>query len=252
MPHVKVKDLELFYEKMGSGDPVIFLHSSYSRGLLAFSSQILDFQNKYTCYYPDLRGHGRTRCKSLEWSTPQLADDIAAFMDRMSIEKAHLIGYSMGANVGLYLAVNDPARVATLTTIGTGGFCNPAGAEDFEPERLLELEQQGIIRQMKERHEEAHLGNWQEFMRQSATDWRRYPDLSEAQLSSIGCPVLIIAGEHDTYATADKIIQLVSLIKGSQCLIVPGAGHPPHMGREQPVLVNDTILEFLAKNSNLK
>jgi pimeloyl-ACP methyl ester carboxylesterase len=105
---------------------------------------------------------------------------------------------------------------------------------------------------MKERHEEAHQGNWQEFMRQSANDWRRYPDLSEAQLSSIGCPVLIIAGEHDTYAAADKIIQLVSLIKGSQCLIVPGAGHRPHMGREQPVLVNDTILEFLAKNSNLK
>lgn len=251
MPQVKVNDLNQFYEKMGSGDPIIFLHSSYSRGLLAFSSQILDFQNTYTCYFPDFRGHGRTRCESLEWSTPQLAADIVAFMDKLNIERAHLIGYSMGANVGLYLASGNPERVMTLTTIGTSGFCNPEGAEEFEPERLLEQGKLEIINQMIERHEEAHQGNWQEFMRQSAYDWRRYPDLTEEQLSSISCPVLIIAGEHDTYAVADKLIHLSSLIKRSDCLIVPGASHRPHMGREQPVLVNDRILHFLKTNSNL-
>jgi pimeloyl-ACP methyl ester carboxylesterase len=90
--YIQVKDLEMFYEKMGVGDPVIFLHSGYSRGILAFASQILDFQNKYTCYFPDFRGHGRTKCESLEWNSPQIADDLLEYMNRLSVKKAHLIG----------------------------------------------------------------------------------------------------------------------------------------------------------------
>ncbi|MCC2687196.1 MAG: alpha/beta hydrolase [Paenibacillaceae bacterium] len=112
MPRLSIGDLNMFYEKMGFGDPVIFLHSGYSRGILAFASQMLDFQKKYTCYFPDFRGHGRTRCESLEWSTPQLAEDIIAFMDGMGIAKAHFIGYSLGGSVALYLAVKIPHRMA--------------------------------------------------------------------------------------------------------------------------------------------
>ncbi|WNS45326.1 alpha/beta hydrolase [Paenibacillus sp. MMS20-IR301] len=251
MPYVNCNDLQIYYEKLGTGDPVIFLHSSYSRGILAFSSQLLDFQHTYTCYFPDFRGHGRTRCASLRWSTPQLAADIIDFMDQMEIGRAHIVGYSTGANVGLYLAVQNPERVATLTVIGTGGFCNPAGAEAYEPDRLEQAGEHAFIGQMLERHAEAHQGNWQEFMRQSAGDWRSYPDLTAAQLSGIGCPVFIIAGEHDTYATTDRVIVLASLLRGAEVLVVPGAGHGPHMGREQPVLVNDAILDFLKANSAL-
>ncbi|NIK76780.1 pimeloyl-ACP methyl ester carboxylesterase [Paenibacillus castaneae] len=246
MPYIQVKDLEIFYEKMGVGEAVIFLHSGYSRGILAFASQILDFQKYYTCYFPDFRGHGRTRCESLEWSSPQLADDIVKYMDEMNVAKAHLIGYSLGANVGLYIAVHHQDRVASLTTIGTSGFCDPTGAEEFEPEWLVHTGQQDFINQMIERHEEAHRGNWQEYMRQSALDWRMYPQLSEEQLSRISCPVLLIAGEHDTFALEDKLKRLSFLINGSDYLIVPGGSHRPHMLRESPIFVNDSILAFLA------
>lgn len=248
MPYILVKDVEMFYEKMGLGEAVIFLHSGYSRGILAFASQILDFQRKYTCYFPDFRGHGRTRCNSLEWSCPQIADDIVEFMDRLNISKAHMIGYSLGANVGLYIAVKNPDRISTLTTIGSGGFCDPTGAEEFEPEWLVQTGQQDIINQMIERHEEAHKGNWQEFMRQSAKDWRLYPQLTEEQLSSIKCPSLFITGEHDKFVGEERLKRLGSLVKGSRYLVVPGGSHRPHMLRESPVFVNDSILEFLASN----
>lgn len=194
MPYQQVGNMEMYYEKMGVGDPVVFLHSGYSRGILAFASQMLDFQRKYTCYYPDFRGHGRTRCERLEWNTPQLAEDVAAFMDRLHIPRAHLIGYSLGANVGLYIAVNNPEKVATLTTIGTSGFCDPIGVEEFEPEWLISHEKFETINQMIERHEEAHRGNWQEYMHQSAQDWRLYPQLSVEQLGSISCPAYLSQG----------------------------------------------------------
>ncbi|MFE4712661.1 alpha/beta fold hydrolase [Paenibacillus sp. NPDC056722] len=245
MPYVKVYDLELFYEKMGNGDNIIFLHSGYSRGILAFAGQMLDFQKKYTCYFPDFRGHGRTRCESLEWSTPQIVDDILQFMTQLDIPKAHFIGYSLGGNVGLYLAVNHPERVISLTTIGTSGFCDPSGVEEFEPEWIIERGLHDTINQMIERHEEAHKGNWEEFMRQSSQDWRLYPQLTEDQLRSIECPSLFITGEHDQYVGEERVKHLASLVKGSHYLVVPNGSHRPHMVRENPALVNDTILQFL-------
>ncbi len=247
MPYAQLNDLEMFYEQMGVGDPVIFLHSGYSRGILAFASQMLDFQRKYTCYFPDFRGHGRTRCESLEWSTPQIADDIVAFMDQLDLSTAHLIGYSLGANVGLYVAVNHPDRAAILTTIGTGGLCDPTGAEEFEPEWLIANGKKDTINSMMERHLEAHKGNWQEHMRQAAKDWRLYPQLTKEQLSSINCPALFITGEHDPFVGEERVKQLCSLVRGSKNLVVPNGSHRPHMLRENPTLVNDTIFQFLEK-----
>ncbi|CAG7604349.1 Putative aminoacrylate hydrolase RutD [Paenibacillus solanacearum] len=248
MPYIRVNDLDMFYEKMGSGEPVIFLHSGYSRGILAFASQMLDFQKQYTCYFPDFRGHGRTKCESLEWSTPQLADDVVTFMNRLNIDKAHLIGYSLGANVGLYMAVFSPDKAATLSTIGTSGFCDPTGVEQFEPEWLMAKGKQQTIDQMTERHEEAHRGNWQEFMRQSAKDWRLYPQLSTEQLSSIQCPALFITGEHDPFVGEERVQKLSSYVEGSSYMMVPGGSHRPHMAREYPVQVNDAMLDFIASN----
>ncbi|MFD1175808.1 alpha/beta fold hydrolase [Paenibacillus puldeungensis] len=172
-------------------------------------------------------------------------DNIIDFMDQLNIASAHLIGYSLGANIGLYMAINNPERVETLTAIGTSGFCDPRGAEEFEPEWLIEQGLQDIINQMMERHLEAHQGNWEEFMRQSAQDWRLYPQLTLEQLRSIQCPALFITGEHDPFVGKEKIKRLASLVKQSRYHIVQNGSHRPHMVREYPIEVNDTILQFL-------
>ncbi|MEK8128819.1 alpha/beta hydrolase [Paenibacillus filicis] len=249
MPYLPGKSVEIYYERMGSGSPVIFLHSGFSRGILAFASQILDFQGKYTCFFPDFRGHGRTKSDSLVWSTPQHADDILMFMDQLDIPKAHLIGYGMGGGVALYCAVNQPHRVATLTSIGQSGFMASMGSEEFEPEWLIQNKKDDFIRSMEERHLDAHLGNWQEFLRQKIKDWRTYPQLTNDQLSSIPCPSLFVAGEYDEYAPEEDLKRVTSLIPHSRYVIVPGASHRPHMSRESPVFVNDNILQFLETNS---
>jgi len=249
MPHLQCSNLEMYYEQMGVGDPVIFLHSGFSRGILAFASQILDFQRKYTCYFPDFRGHGRTRSSSLEWSTPQHAKDIIAFMDQVHIPKAHVIGYGMGGGVALYCAINHPQRIASLTSIGQSGFVASMGSEEFEPEWLLQNGRNDFIESMIERHTEAHRGNWQEFLRQKVKDWRTYPQLSNEQLSGINCPTLFIAGQYDEFATEDDLKRVTALIRNSRYVVVLGCSHRPHMSRENPVFVNDTILQFIEMNT---
>ncbi|GIP36984.1 alpha/beta hydrolase [Paenibacillus sp. J31TS4] len=246
MPYLSLRDMDMYYEKMGVGDPILFLHSGFSRGILAFASQMLDFQKKYTCYFPDFRGHGRTRSSSLEWSTPQHTEDIVSFLDHANISKAHLIGYGMGGGVALHCAVYHPERVASLTSIGQCGFVASQGSEEFEPEWLLQNGRMEFIDSMKERHWEAHQGNWQEFLRTKLKDWRAYPQLSDDELRNIPCPTLFIAGEHDELTPEEDLKRATELIPNSRYVIVQGGSHRPHMNRENPVFVNDTILEFLA------
>lgn len=76
MPYIKINDLDVFYEEFGRGESLLFLHSHFSRGLLAFSAQIQPFSGKYRCLYPDFRGHGRTKCDSLAWNSRMIADDM--------------------------------------------------------------------------------------------------------------------------------------------------------------------------------
>ena len=100
----------------------MFLHSHFSRSLLAFSAQILLFSGNYRCLYPDFRGHGRTKCDSLAWNSRMIADDMAGFLDAMGIASAHLFGYSCGAYVGCYMAAKCPEKVRSLVTIGCPVF----------------------------------------------------------------------------------------------------------------------------------
>ncbi|WNQ12113.1 alpha/beta hydrolase [Paenibacillus aurantius] len=248
MPYQSFGDLDMYYEQMGSGDPVIFLHSGYSRGILAFASQMLDFQREYMCYFPDFRGHGRTRSNSLEWSTPQHAEDVLSFMDHLGLSRVHLIGYGMGGGVALHLAVHHPERVASLTSIGQCGFVSSKGSEEYEPEWLEQNGRTDFIQSMMERHAEAHQGNWQEFLKQKIKDWRSYPRLSDDQLRGITCPALFIAGEHDDLTPEEDLKRATALIPNSGYVLVQGCGHRPHMIRDNPVFVNDTILNFLKTN----
>lgn len=250
MPYAQINNIEMYYERLGSGSPIIFLHSGFSRGILAFASQILDFQQQFNCYFPDFRGHGRTKSASLEWSTPQHAADIIALMDQLEIERAHLIGYGMGGGVAFYCAVNHHERITTLTSIGQCGFVAATGSEEFEPQVLIDNEKHDFITSIKERHFDAHQGNWQQFLQQKLTDWRKYPQLTDEQLQSISCPCLFIAGEHDVLAPEQDLQKITSLITNSNYVIVPGGSHRPHMIREQPIFVNDTILQFLARYTN--
>ncbi len=248
MPVCKLGDLELFYEDIGVGDPVLFLHSAYSRGILAFGTQIQPFAADHRCLFPDFRGHGRTRSATGDWTMPQIGDDCAGLMRALGIPHAHLVGYSLGGGVALHMAAKYPEIVRTVTAIGCNGSADPTGVEEYEPEALIRDGKTAFIERMKALHAEASGGSWEHHMRQSAFNWRNYPDLSEADWDRITMPLLLIAGESDPFTSAASLEAVRERCPQTEIMMVPDSGHRPHFPMEHARDVNLRILDFMLRN----
>ncbi len=245
MPYINCNELDIYYEEFGRGETILFLHSHFSRGLLAFSGQILPFSGKYRCIIPDFRGHGRTICDNLEWSSRIIADDMINFLDKLGIEKAHLIGYSCGAYVACYMASKYPDRVKCMITIGGGAYPRANGAEDFLPENLIKNGELDFIEDMKVRHFEAHKGNWEKYLQETVKDWKEHPNLSEEEWRKIKCKTLFINGEMDPFGT---VKELQEKVPHAEVFEVKESGHRPHFVGEKIDIVNKRILDFLERN----
>lgn len=241
MPTIKLNDLDLFYEAFGRGETVLFLHSHFSRGLLAFAAQIQPFSGRYRCLYPDFRGHGRTRCDSLMWNSRMIADDMARFLDALGIPSAHLFGYSCGAYVGCYMAAKYPEKVKSLVTVGGSAYPIVDGADDFLPESLLTNGQTGFIEDIKARHFDAHRGDWRTYLRTTVADWKAHPSLTDDEWAAIQCPALFISGEHDRYGSCAAMKEKVPTARIYE---VKGSGHRPHFVDEQAKTLNPMVLDF--------
>ena len=243
MPYTSLKDVNIYYEEFGKGETVLFLHSHFSRGLLAFSGQILPFSRHYRCIYPDFRGHGRTTAENLKWDSRIIADDMARFLDAMGIARAHLIGYSCGAYVGCYMAAKYPEKVKSLVTIGGAAYPRPDGADDYLPENLLCKNDTDFIEDMRLRHLDAHRGDWQTYLKMTVADWKNHPSLSDDEWRNIRCPAFFINGEKDTLGTCTELHEKVP---ASRIYEVRGGGHRPHFIGEQIEEINAKVLEFLS------
>lgn len=255
MPYIELSDANLFYEEIGAGEPIIFLHNAFSRGILAFSAQISVLQTKYRCILPDLRGHGRTLCNELKWTIPQLADDIVELMDKLKISKVNLIGFSMGGGVALYIANKYPDRVRSLITIGTASCVTDGikgNADNFEHHILNNEEDKDFINLLIHNHNDAHRGDWKTFAKTSVMNWREYPNITSRELSTFNFPCMFISGEDDAAITKEHIEKLALGVKNSKTKIIEDCGHGPHLINEKPMLMNNIILEFLEEVINTK
>jgi 3-oxoadipate enol-lactonase len=114
MPTVKANGINMFYEKTGQGEPMVLIpYLAADQACYAF--QVADYAKHFTCISVDLRGAGQSDKPAGPYSTEQYADDVAAFMQAIGVERAHVTGLSLGAAVGMWLAAKHPERVKTLS-----------------------------------------------------------------------------------------------------------------------------------------
>ena len=114
MPKVRVNDITMNYEQQGTGEPLILIpYLAADNACYAF--QVADYAKQFTCISIDPRGAGETDKPAGNYSTELFADDVAAFMQAIGVERAHISGLSLGAATGLWLAAKYPQRVKSLS-----------------------------------------------------------------------------------------------------------------------------------------
>ena len=99
------------------GDAIIFLHFS-GANLMMWQRVIPYFQDRYRLILVDLRGHGKSDKPTSGYHMDEMAKDVIGLMQELKVERAHIIGSSLGAEVGLSLAANFPEKVLSLVCDG--------------------------------------------------------------------------------------------------------------------------------------
>ena len=244
MPRIQLDDLDMFYQDTGSGSPVLLLHGSLSTGRVSFERLLPRLAAHHRVLCPDLRGHGHSRSEALSWTTPMIARDMLAFMTALGLERAHIVGHSMGGDIGMMMAVRAPARCRTLTSIGSGGSRNPDIQKYLE--KLMAEDGSNpwphIAREQEERHREAHRGDWRTFMVMNLASFVVYPDFSAADLRRLNMPFLLAHGSRDPFVSHGEVVRLRQCCPRFTHRVIEGAGHSPqssatHLEKLLPMLL---------------
>lgn len=269
MPFVSSEEVSLFYEETGSGTPIIWIHE-FAADYRTWESQVRRFSRDYRCITYNARGYPPSSVpeSGSAYTYEHHRDDILRIMDALNIEKAHLVGLSMGAYAGLQVAIARPERVLSLV-FSSGGSGAPKGGRD---KYMLET-LQGAERMLDEGMAAGAAGlamgatrvqllnkdrrTWEEFRRYmsehsalgAALMLKNYqairPSLYdyEDRLKKLDVPVLLAAGDED-----DPVIETNLFLKRTLpragLWIHPRTGHG--MNLEEPEEYNRRVAEFLS------
>jgi 3-oxoadipate enol-lactonase len=114
MPTVQANGIDVYYEVQGTGEPMVLIpYLAINQACYAF--QVADYAKHFTCYTVDLRGAGLSGKPEGTYTTELFADDVAAFMQAVNVDRAHIAGLSLGAAAGMWLAAKYPAKVKSLS-----------------------------------------------------------------------------------------------------------------------------------------
>ena len=223
-------DISHHYTEQGTGYPLILLHGNGEDGSY-FSKQIPFFSQHFHVYAIDTRGHGQTPRGEKPFTIRQFADDLFAFMERLSIEKAHILGFSDGANIAMIFAILYPEKVNKL--ILNGGNLNAKGIK-----RTFQLPIElgyRIARLFANKNPKAKANA--EMLNLMVND----PNIEVADLAKIGAPTLVIAGTKDL--VKEKHSRFIAKhIAQSELVFIKG-GH--FIAEKNPNEFNAIVLKFL-------
>ncbi|MGL6128553.1 alpha/beta fold hydrolase [Chryseobacterium artocarpi] len=230
--YLKLKDLDLYYEVYGEGEPLVLLHGN-SGSIKDYYQQIPVLSKQYKVIAIDTRGHGKSKDTSRkDFTYKMFADDVKAVADHMKLDKINIVGWSDGGNTGLEFALKYPERLNKLVAIGANAF--PEGVEqrlmDHFTNQMTQLNQLNLPEMFNERR----------VMKIMLTE----PHISKNDLNTIKNPVLIIAGDKDVIKP-DHTEFLSKQIPNAELKIYKDTSHM--VPYEKPDELNKDILSFLEK-----
>lgn len=266
---VEANGLTVHYHRTGLGTDkpsLVLLHGFTDNGL-CWSRVASDLQDEYDVIMPDARGHGRSVGPVTDMAVQHLAEDAAAFIRALGLQRPYLFGHSMGAVTALALAANHPPLVRAAV-LEDPPFIDPASSQltAEEAQQLLIAAQEGLAFQalpLADRVARGQADNphWSddEIMPWAASKAEYDPEIVNhrvafrnfpwrAALSQVTCPMLLITADTGqgalvTPATAQEATRL-----GARCetVRVAGAGHCIHRDRYPETM--QVVRDFLRRH----
>lgn len=234
MPYVPVHGTRLYYEETGpsGGRPLLLLHAALQTGESMKPLAELFEPKGFRVVMPDQRGHGRTANPARSLSVRQLADDVEALMAQLGLERPIIAGYSLGGIVGMTLASRGLA--GGLVILASRVQPAAKGRKAFAPANIRERSPQWV-KQLEERHVEVY---WEELATELGLLLEEtWPGFTPEELGAIRCPVLVVQGDKDLMVPVEQAHLIADLVPGAQLQIIPRAGHPELLYRQDALNV---------------
>jgi pimeloyl-ACP methyl ester carboxylesterase len=212
---VPVNGMNMYYEASGEGDPLIVLHGAYMT-IPDMGGIIPELAKTHRVIALEFQGHGRTNDIDRPITYPNLADDVAAFMDAMKIEKADIFGYSMGSAAGLQLAIRHPEKVDQLIAASVA-----YDAKGWQPAftamiPTMSVEMFTEMPMMEESYRKLAVDpEGFEALVTKLIQLEKEPMAWEEDVKQLKTPVLIIAGDADV-STLEHNVALFRLLGGGE------------------------------------
>ena len=263
MAFIAAGGITVHYDLVGpQGAPVILFANSIGTGFHIWDEQVPELSKTFRVLRYDMRGHGLTDATPGAYSMDMLADDAAALLDALGIERAHVCGLSIGGMMAQKLAAKAPQRVLSLILCDTASLIGPPSVWD---DRIKAIEERGMgaiasgvmARWFTERFRTEQADRVRGYVNMVArptvegyvgcSKAIRDADLAEDD-ARISCPTLVLVGDQDVATPPAQAEQLAGAIRGARFAVVPDAAHIPCV--EQPAAMNALILDFLGATSH--
>lgn len=256
---IKIKGSRIYYELAGEGEVIVLIHAD-SLDSRMWDKQFAFFTKKYKVLRYDIRGFGKSDIPSTEMYS--FSEDLHLLLTHVSIEKAHVVGLSLGGAIAIDFALLYPDNVVSLVLADSG-----IAGHGFSPEFLKEVHE--VIVLAKEHKLAEAKSKWLrlEFFAYS----KQFPDVwndiqtmvtdtsgyrwygnnqpidlqpfAANRLDEIHIPTRIIIGEHDIADFQKKASFMHQNIKRSKVVQIPHAGHLSNM--DNPDQFNTELQTFL-------
>ena len=265
MPFVRSRGRDLYHECQGDGPPILFLHGAGSNAA-TWWQQLPVFAKGHRCVTMDIRCFGRSIAPTSEFTMSLFVSDALAVLDEYGIDRGVIIGQSLGAMIGLRMALQHPERVAAFVA------CDSTLAIDHPI--LLEHSERRNVAQAGARIEERSLGAW--FTREQPALTALYAQINHfnpsayriahaewratltslmqpgqltplSVLSTLRCPTLFLVGAEDPLVPVEVTHELAELVPASEVVVIDRAGHSAYF--EQAAQFNRHVVEFIGRRA---
>lgn len=254
MKIINIKGFNLAYTRHGKGTPLVLIHG-YPLDHNIWNDMLPLLENDFDVIMPDLRGFGESDVVESQYKISDMASDIADLLDSLSIEKAFVVGHSMGGYISLAFARAYSQRVLGLGLVSSQAIADTLERQQGRYASAAEILKTGIgpvsesfpallspdqkvqilVRDLIAKQSPAGLA--------SALKAMAERDDSSSILSGFGFPVAIVHGDADSLIPIQRAREINDAIPNSNLLELPDVGHMPMM--ESPKAVVSVLKNML-------